>query len=718
MKKSRLTLLIPLLLSGCSFPGELVPGKTSSRTTTPTNVPTSEPTSVPTTSTPTSGPTTSVPASTSTPTSTSNPISESSSEPTTTSSIPTSQSTSNSTSIPTSISTSVSTSTSVEPDPDPNAIDLNDTSEVEIRNYYSNLNILAENERKGTNLLKNLKPILKNNQVCYSYGSSASTKVWQIYEIIDRDWVRSPASQIDGYNPTSNKINYYQYGQSNSNPGSNPYVHALYINRNVVNQTKAWGNHNQDQWGINQEHVWPKSLGFDDSSNPIGARGDLMHLMAGNGYSNRIHSNYYYGYVDRTISYTDIGTTYSNQSGNLKGTSKTLGVGTVFEPQDSDKGDIARAVFYMMARYNNLAGEGGTSSAEPNLELVNDTSSYSSSGYTSSESITGKLGIVQDLLEWNRLDPVDEYEIHRNNLLYNNYSHNRNPFIDFPEWAEAIWGTSTNGSYNSTPFGVANPNDDLVNNRESSSGGSHTPTTSQSTSVPTSTSIPTPTSILTSIPTSTTTTTSNTLIEFDDREILPCGYVKMDAPTNYPVTINTTYDSSDWFEAGFTDDFPNDDWTYIYGNACNKWPSPHYASTTKAFYSYNESNVKQYPGGLKMDQKSKGFQTPLFTHEGEKLEIRISISQVNNNNDKAQKGEPTAYLYFYNQDSDLIKTINIEEGSIKTQTAGSYIRYYVTGNNVQDIAYLEFRLNQMPYVSSQCYNFGIGGISIHSWPQA
>ena len=50
------------------------------------------------------------------------------------------------------------------------------------------------------------------------------------------------------------------------------------------------------------------------------------------------------------------------------------------------------------------------------------------------------MGILQDLLEWNKLDPVDEFEIHRNNLLYRNFSFNRNPFIDFPEWAEYIWG--------------------------------------------------------------------------------------------------------------------------------------------------------------------------------------------------------------------------------------------------------------------------------------
>ena len=52
------------------------------------------------------------------------------------------------------------------------------------------------------------------------------------------------------------------------------------------------------------------------------------------------------------------------------------------------------------------------------------------------------MGLLSDLLAWNKKDPVDEYEVHRNNLLYKNYTNNRNPFIDFPNWADAIWGTA------------------------------------------------------------------------------------------------------------------------------------------------------------------------------------------------------------------------------------------------------------------------------------
>ena len=333
----------------------------------------------------------------------------------------------------------------------PTTIDLNDSTTEEIQAYYSDLLTLGNTERNGMNLLKNLKPILKNGQKYYSYDTDSNgRKVWQAYEITDRDWVKSPASAIAGYNSTTNVITGYSYGTSASNPGSNPYIHALYINRNVDNNVKAWAKSGtttshggNNEWCIDREHIWPKSHGFENEAEG-GARGDLMHLWAGDSYVNSaLHSNYYYGFVDTSKSYTNGKSKFAHVDGNLMGKSLTLGGDvTVFEPQDSDKGDIARAVFYMVARYNYLSGSDsdGIDSNNPNLELTNDLSAYTSSGYLSTTTKTGKLGILRDLLEWNEIDPVDEYEIHRNNLLYKNFTNNRNPFIDYPEWANIIWG--------------------------------------------------------------------------------------------------------------------------------------------------------------------------------------------------------------------------------------------------------------------------------------
>jgi len=98
----------------------------------------------------------------------------------------------------------------------PTTINLNDTTEATIRNYYSSLNSLSSSEKEGTNLLKNLKTILKNEQKYLSYDSGDA--IWNLYEIADRDWSLSPASAISGYNSSTNTITGYVYGTSGDNP--------------------------------------------------------------------------------------------------------------------------------------------------------------------------------------------------------------------------------------------------------------------------------------------------------------------------------------------------------------------------------------------------------------------------------------------------------------------------------------------------------------------
>ena len=340
-------------------------------------------------------------------------------------------------------------------------INLNDCSEEIIRSYYANLDSKDESRRKGQNLLAELKPILSNGQQYFSYDDGDGKDIFKMYEITDRDWSKSPASEIPGYNASTNTITNYSYGSSTSKKGSNPYLHALYIDRNVENKMHAWATDSGEtshgksaEWHIDREHIWPKSFGFEyneekDTSDPpsSGARGDPMHLWAGDSYVNSVlHKNYFYGIVDKKQDYVDGKDTFACISGNYRGKSKTLGGSTlVFEPQDSDKGDIARACFYMVARYNNIAGGDTIENDNPNLELVNDLSAWVSSGYISTSTTTGKLGILKDLLQWNIDDPVSPYELHRNNLLYRNFTKNRNPFIDFPQWADIIWGENTEG---------------------------------------------------------------------------------------------------------------------------------------------------------------------------------------------------------------------------------------------------------------------------------
>lgn len=342
----------------------------------------------------------------------------------------------------------------------PTTIYLNDKTDSEIRSYYSSLNSLDAKERTGTNLLKNLRPILQDFNY-YSYSA-----VWKIYEITDREWSLSPANATayGTYDAINNKITGYSYGSA-SNGKNNPYVHTLYRNRENNGVTVAsgriqeWGDHSQEG-GTNREHVWCQSRGFKASSGAEGPAGtDIHHLMSGDGYVNgKPHNNNPYGYVDKSRSYTDSATSYSYCAGNLAGyplhPHAEDQATTVFEPQDSDKGDIARACFYMVACYNNLSGSETITQFNPNLTLADYATSNSTSEISSANNPVA-MGILSDLLEWHKLDPVDEYEIHRNNLIDINYQHNRNPFIDFPEWVDYIWGDK-----NDTP---AKPATDTIN---------------------------------------------------------------------------------------------------------------------------------------------------------------------------------------------------------------------------------------------------------------
>lgn len=50
-----------------------------------------------------------------------------------------------------------------------------------------------------------------------------------------------------------------------------------------------------------------------------------------------------------------------------------------------------------------------------------------------------RLGDLDILLQWNAADPVDACEMRRNDRIHAQWQGNRNPFIDHPEWADAIW---------------------------------------------------------------------------------------------------------------------------------------------------------------------------------------------------------------------------------------------------------------------------------------
>lgn len=158
----------------------------------------------------------------------------------------------------------------------------------------------------------------------------------------------------------------------------------------------------------NREHSWPQSW-FNSVSGPVS---DLFHIYPTDGKVNGMRNNYPYGHVGTT--------SWTSLNGGKLGLCTDPGFGqTVFEPIDAYKGDIARSYFYMSTRY-----------------YTEDA------GWTSSVA-TNKANIlpweVNVLLQWHHQDPVSAKEIARNDSIYYRFQHNRNPFIDHPEWADSIW---------------------------------------------------------------------------------------------------------------------------------------------------------------------------------------------------------------------------------------------------------------------------------------
>jgi endonuclease I len=187
----------------------------------------------------------------------------------------------------------------------------------------------------------------------------------------------------------------------------------------VTNQDAGSGGTSEGQF-YNREHSFPKSW-FGGEVAPMYT--DLFHLYPADKWVNNQRGNIPFGNVQSVTGYSanhycEWGT--STESGSSL---------SVFEPADELKGDFARTYFYMVTRYENVVAS-WTSNA--NTEMLGGNTYPAFSNWA-----------ITVLLEWSRLDPVSAKEIARNDVIYSNFQHNRNPFIDFPSLAEYVWGDST-----------------------------------------------------------------------------------------------------------------------------------------------------------------------------------------------------------------------------------------------------------------------------------
>ncbi|MDL2292939.1 endonuclease, partial [Acholeplasma sp. OttesenSCG-928-E16] len=179
----------------------------------------------------------------------------------------------------------------------------------------------------------------------------------------------------------------------------------------LTNKDKLWGIYNSlllsNVWNgdtMNREHVWPCArLGTSRPNNSTKAiSSDLHNLRIIQPSINSKRSDLYF--VDS------------------KGDARIISEGASFYPGDEHKGDVARILFYMATMYSSLT-------------LVNEKDIPNKQAYTPENAYMGDLAA---LLKWHVEDPVDEFEIQRNNVLFQ-HQKNRNPYIDYPELVDMIW---------------------------------------------------------------------------------------------------------------------------------------------------------------------------------------------------------------------------------------------------------------------------------------
>ncbi len=232
-------------------------------------------------------------------------------------------------------------------------------------------------------------------------------------ENLEGDWLKNELHEIikdhDKYPYTSSNTDVWDIlRETDQDPQNSENVILIYSGFSTnggqeYNEGKGW----------EREHVWTKSHGKFGTTQ--GAGTDVHHLRPVkrefNGSDGKWDRDFDEGGEDFLFEDDQTGCFVSDST---------------WAPIEKYRGDVARMMFYMAVRYEGTNGE-------PDLELVDWVYTKNHNKYMP---VHGKLSI---LLKWHTDDPVDNWERRRNDIIYEHYQNNRNPFIDNPEFANKIW---------------------------------------------------------------------------------------------------------------------------------------------------------------------------------------------------------------------------------------------------------------------------------------
>jgi endonuclease I len=224
-----------------------------------------------------------------------------------------------------------------------------------------------------------------------------------LHEIIDGHTVCSYEYAWTAFYTTDDKPNGKVWDIYSDIPGGTPpYEYTFGVDEGGIG--------GQEGTGYTREHSWPKSW-FGGEVSPMYS--DLFALYPCDAHVNGSRGAYAYGEVTSPD--------WTSLNGSKRGPCSYPGyTGTVFEPIDDFKGDLARTYFYMSARY------------------YSEDAGWPGGPMTSGAELLPWAGDM--LLEWHAEDPVSQKEADRNGAIYA-LQHNRNPFIDRPEFAARMFAT-------------------------------------------------------------------------------------------------------------------------------------------------------------------------------------------------------------------------------------------------------------------------------------
>lgn len=252
----------------------------------------------------------------------------------------------------------------------------------------------------GYTLKTQLKSIISSGHIDRGYNS-----LWTMYQ---------NSAYRDAYYENNNTI-LDIYSENPTGPDSYEYIAG----------NNQCGNYNSEGDCYNREHLVPQSYFDSYQTNPM--KNDPHHVVPTDGWVNGIRGNLPFGVVGVT---NYISTNGSERGSNLNSGYSAGFTGTVFEPIDEFKGDVARSVLYFATRYEDLM--------DNFYSAASGTSTQAKAMFDGSINKVFNDTFLNIFISWHLADPVSAKEMAINNAVYS-YQGNRNPFIDNPDYVCQIW---------------------------------------------------------------------------------------------------------------------------------------------------------------------------------------------------------------------------------------------------------------------------------------